>query len=624
MVWQSYDNQSIIILDEPMAEQLSHYLENKESQLSSKIIDVILQFEGLPSLKESFGPSTFRLSEAVEEFGKKIARVVPSEKIPLIKDKWRLAARQINNALWSYVEVLEGCVTELFQQIDQMGFEQWNVDVIRTATTIKDELTHRMDDLIWAIRRLGQQLKLYRRICETREGKWMLWRKISSSFSSILDRSLEPAVRKCNKFLNLRYRKFVERYTGYLQLYETGQQSINKFYHYRVLSSMESNQQNKIKELYFLLTLWENNQKARILQRSEPVRAVRSCLSFESATQLFQDYFSSIRKAVFDKSRLIKKQFRLLFHDRATKQPLIDNLINYRSELAKLSEIISRYKRFHQQTDPGVKGFAGKSRRKLIKGLPAHFDDLDKLTNEIKNLDGIASGFQYSLDKEPGIENRLTPDLRDEVNRYLHEMGQPLASRELMRRNGKALLHTLQRLEEISSFNPEVVNFICCTLCKAMCADWKYHVLQEIPLFHKIYEVHQGIFNISEERIHLNRLHKFQRILKQLEVWIKNEETLKHIQEIGLDINDLKAYLQDFLAYVQRLDQDEEIVPDSQRMEHDSCKAAQALLEYLYLFGNFFSNLRKDDPEHQLVRKQLLFVDQYFDAIDRRIQELYR
>ncbi|HEV8051886.1 MAG TPA: hypothetical protein VGP47_05275 [Parachlamydiaceae bacterium] len=624
MVWQSYDNQSIIILDEQMAEQLSQYLENKESQLSAKIVDVILQFEGLPTLKETMGPS-LRLSEAVEEFGRKIGRISHPNKMPLIKDKWRFAAKQINYALWNYVEMLEGCVTELFQQIEQMGFEQWNVDVIRTATTIKDELTHRMDDLIWAIRRLEQQLKLYRRVCEAREGKWMMWRKIWFSFSKILDRALEPTVRKCNKFLNMRYRKFVERYTGYLQLYETGQQSINKFYHYRVLSSMEVNQQNKLKELYFLLTLWENNQKARILQRTEPVRAVRSCLSFESATLLFKDYLLSIRNAVFDKSRLIKKQYRLLFHDRATKQPLIDNIANYRIELSKLDELIRGYKKFHLQTDPRAKAFLGKLfKKRHTKGLPAHFEELEKLIDEIKNLDTIAGGFQSSLEKEPEMLTRLTPDLRDEVGSYLHEMGQPLASRELMRRNGKALLQSLQSLEEISSFNPEVVNFICCSLCKAMCADWKYHVLQEIPMFHKLYEIHQGIFNISDERIHLNRLHKFQRILKQLEVWIKNEETLKHIQEIGLDINDLKAYLQDFLAYVQRLEPDEEIVPDAQRLERDSFKAAQALVEYLYLFGNFFSHLRPDDSEHCLVRKQLLFVDQYFEAIDRRIQELYR
>ena len=35
-----------------------------------------------------------------------------------------------------------------------------------------------------------------------------------------------------------------------------------------------------------------------------------------------------------------------------------------------------------------------------------------------------------------------------------------------------------------------------------------------------------------------------------------------------------------------------------------------------------FLNLIHDNPEHRLIRKQFLFVDQYFEAIDRRIHEL--
>jgi hypothetical protein len=478
-----------------------------------------------------------------------------------------------------------------------------------------------MDDLIWTIRRLEQQLSLYRKQCETREGKWGVLSKFSSLFSKLLDHTLEPTVRKCNKFLNFRYRKFIERYTGYLQLYETGQQEMSKFYHYPVLISMDVSQQDKLKELFFLLTLWENNSRDRVLQRTEPVRAIRSCVSLESATSMIKDYYFSIRDAVFDKSRLIKNQYRAMFFDQEAKQPLIDNLTCYRKELGSLKELIVNFKKFHQQTDPGHKSFISRLFGKSEKEQPKQLHELQILINEIKNLDTITAGFQSSLKQEGNHD--LSPNLQNEINRYLHEMGQPLASKDLMKRNAKTLMQTLQNLDEISSFDPKSVDFVCRTLCKAMCMDWKYHVLQNIPVFHKVYEIHQGISNISNDRVHLNRLHKFQRILKQLEHWIKNDETLKHAQDIDLDIHDIKAYLQDFLAYVQRLVPEEETDDwDSQRYERPLGKAAQAFLQYLYLFGNFFSQLNPDNPEHRLMRKHLLFVDQYFEAIERKIQEL--
>jgi hypothetical protein len=624
MVWQSYDKQNIIILDEPMAEQLSQYLENKESQLSAKIIEIILQIEGQPTLKESSAPSFFRLSEAVEDFGRKISRAALVTYPTLIKDKWKFAANEINNALWEYTEVLEGCVTELFQQIEQMGFEQWNVDVIRATTSIKDELTHRMDDLIWAIRRLEQQLKVYQKLCESQEEKWgEIWRTLLSPFLSLLDRSLEPAVRKCNKFLNFRYRKFIERYTGYLQLYETAQQSMNRFYHSNVLSSMDINQQDKFKELSFLLNLWENNCKARALHRTEPVRALRSCLSFEGAISLFTDYFFTIKDAIFDKSRLIKKLFKMESNDFEAKKPLVDNIAGYRKELNNLKELIQGYKKFHETTDPGTKSWLVRMFKFSSEREPKQFQELKKLVNDVKNLEAVSVNFQTSLEKESSTDREMAFHLQNEVERNLHEMGQPLASKELMRRNAKALVQSLQNLNEISSFDPKIVSFTCHTLCKAMCADWKYHVLQEMPTFHKLLEVHEGIATISDERAHMNRLHKFQRILNQLDMWIKNNDTLKHVQGIDLDINDIKAYLQDFLAYVQRLEPDHQIDGmDKEEFERPVGKAAEALLHYLYLFGNFFAKLHTENSEHRLMRRQLLFIDQYFEAIDRRIQDL--
>jgi len=68
MVWQSYEYQSVALLDEPLVEQLVDYLEGKESQLSRKIIETIRLLEGIPSLSEPEANPTMRLHEAIEEF----------------------------------------------------------------------------------------------------------------------------------------------------------------------------------------------------------------------------------------------------------------------------------------------------------------------------------------------------------------------------------------------------------------------------------------------------------------------------------------------------------------------------------------------------------------------------
>lgn len=620
MVWQSYESQNILSLDEPMAHKLNLYLDRKELELSEKINETLLPFQESPPEVGSSLP----LNQGIEVFGRKVNQLVKQGKM-ITSDQWKSTLTRINELVWNHVEMLEGCIVELFQQIDQMGFEQWNEDVLGATTSIKSDLTHRIDDVIWAIRRIEQELRHYKNACGN-EGVFRI-KNFFLRWTSLLDRSLQTHLKKSKKFLNFRYCKFVERYGGYLQLYESVNQSMVKFHQSVVLSSMEIHQQDKIKELNFLLKVWEDNQKSRILQRIEPVRALRNCASFENALGLFRDYTFSLREAIFNKSRLIKKQFRLVFIDQSTKQPLIDNVGNYLKELHALKEFVIQYKKFHLETDPGLTGWVNWVKRGLTTAqemtLPHQFKELDTLKKEINSLEVIAASFKSSLEKE-SVEKGLTSQLVNEVNKHLHEMWQPLTSKNLMESHAKALLHSLEALDEIASFDPHSVDFVCRTLCKAMCVDWKYHVLQEIPLFHQIYDIHQGIFNISYDRMHLNRLHKFQSILNKLEIWIKNDETLNQAQEMMLNINDIKSYLQDFLAYVQNLEPEEEDLLDSEKFERPIGMATQAFLQYLYLFGKFFSHLIPENSEHRLIRKQLLFIDQYFEAIDRKLQQLFK
>ena len=53
-----------------------------------------------------------------------------------------------------------------------------------------------------------------------------------------------------------------------MQLSEPSKQSVEKFYQYPILCSMEVDFQEKIKELHFLLDLWNVNAKSQVLSKN--------------------------------------------------------------------------------------------------------------------------------------------------------------------------------------------------------------------------------------------------------------------------------------------------------------------------------------------------------------------
>lgn len=622
MTWQPYESRGIASIDTHLADKLKDYLDSKETELAVQIFGSIHFFHEMPSISKPNSTVSIRLNESVEDFGKKVHRIDQMRQQNISIDEWKLSAKQIDNALWNYIEVLESCEIELFQQLDQINFEHWNADFSRTVASIKDDLTHRLDDLMWAIRRLEQQLSVLRRTCEARSGKMGVWSRLIPFRRRILDSTLSSVVTKCQKFLGFRYQKFTDKYTGYLHLYNNAEHSLQKLYNYRYLSSMDLDVQDRFKKIYLLLEMWELNLSAKALPQNDIVKAFRSSISPEGTIALFREYYCAVRKGLFDKSRMIKKKFREVFQDPDARKPLIESTAGSRVELHMLASISSKYHDFLLRTDPDPSVRSRLGFPEWIVGPePKQVKQLTTFINDIEHLDGMSARFQSSLEEEKAMEHRPSAQMEQEVIDHLREMGQPLASKEMMRKHAKSVMAILNKVDELASFYPDTVDYVCKIFCRSLRADWKYHVLQEIPLFHQLYEIHQGIVGPLEERQHLSRLNKFRGILDQLSLWIKHNETLKHTHEIELSINDIKAYLQDFFAHVQSLLRDEG-QSNTEEIAPEVSKVYQVLLEYRYLFGNFFHELRPDIPEERLLRKEFLFVDQYFEAIENRLQEV--
>ncbi|MBA2727817.1 MAG: hypothetical protein H0U49_06570, partial [Parachlamydiaceae bacterium] len=172
MNWQTIDFQGIAGLESSLIHQLQLYLDEKESHLAQFIANSIPQMTEsgpMPYLPEPL--TRTKLSDGVEAFSRRAHQDINQSQVSSVPG-WQKVADSINKAIWEYVEVLEGSAVELYQQVEQVGFEQWTPTLIQIIESIKDLLLHSMEDLKWAYKRLESQLKDYRSLSDNNSSLW--------------------------------------------------------------------------------------------------------------------------------------------------------------------------------------------------------------------------------------------------------------------------------------------------------------------------------------------------------------------------------------------------------------------------------------------------------------------
>lgn len=318
---------------------------------------------------------------------------------------------------------------------------------------------------------------------------------------------------------------------------------------------------------------------------------------------------------------MIKKKFREVFNDFQAREPIIHNVTGYLEELDLLRWLCIKYQMYLLESSKSMISSHLKIFKKDNEQNSKFVNQLKTQLLEVEDLNTQCKNFQKAMQKENVISDTFSTENIDKTANYLNEMIQLLSSKKLIYRNAEEVLNILKDLNELSTFDPEVVNYTCKTFCRLMRADWKYHVLQEIPQFHLLYDIHHGIVGPLEERKYANRLNKFKHLLDQLNQWISNKELIKHAHDADLIINDIKAYLQDFFASIQGLKNLNE-KNNSDTVSKSIQKAYEAVLEYYFVFSKFFYHLSSEVPEEKLLRKQFLFVDQYLEAIENRLEDI--
>ncbi len=618
------DFQGIANFDRALLEQLHAYLSSSEAHLAKCIIHSIHPLPGksLPPVLPQIDRERLRTRDALQNFGKSIAIISESKEPMVAPNDWELTCKQINTALWDYVEILEGCVTELFQQLNQIGFEQWHKDVLNIVEQVKQSILRQMKECEWLMKRLEPLLNDYRNLCQKEAGKRGFWKFIFSIGSSLIDRSLYSYLKKSRRFLHIQSKWFTQRFEDYQKLKDKIEKSSRKFKSYHIFSELDEAAQKDFKKLYELLKLWTLNQKAKSLPPREPIRAIRSLFSLERAEWVFDHYFRHLEGALYEKSRSIKTDPADLYRDPSRCRIAAELTKGMRAEVHTLGATIECYRDFDLRTHPNpyVRNRWGFTEC-VVGPEPEKTRELLDLVYEVEFLDKLFEKFSESLSAgiPPDDDHRLSLQYEG-LKRTLHEMGQPLSSKVVMRSRAERLLEQIEELNELGTFNERVIDCAGKVFSKAMRADWQYNVLFEMPQFHQLYRIHQGVVGEYLDSKHQSRLSTFKGIIDELQGWVKKCDTHRHVHEIEADMNDMRGYLQDFLAFVQRAASKEDL--DAYDANKEISEIARQLLEYRYLFGSFFHMLHQHEPEGKLIRNQFLFVDQYFEAVESQLHEM--
>lgn len=609
MTWDPINFQKISQLDKSIYHQLDQFLYEKEGLLGQCIIHSIH-----PEAHLHFH---LKLSEALENFERRLIQLSLNPKQQLSENDFHKTESLINGCLWQYVETLEGCVIELFQQIDQLGLEKWSIELESVVESIKITLSHRIEDVSWAIRRLESLLWKYREIC-TRKKRWtslINW----LPWSALLDRGLLKNLEKSKKFLCFRFKKFSDRLQDFNKVYEESEQSADKFQNFHMFNTLDSNDQQIYKSIYTWVKLWEINQTTQSLPSQLIAKALRQTQNEDKVYQVFNDYFQALKEILYRQARLFKLGPEDLWKDSTGKFLVLDVLSGHRTELHTLGATVLKYRDFLLKTDadPYVRsrwGFA----EWIVGPEPSQTKRFLNLSYEIEGLDALFEKLHRSLDKDRSSkEGNHLMNTSQQIDRWLHECAQPLASRAIMHTNIEHIVFALENLDELGSFDRNAIDFVGQTLSKILRVDWKYNVAFEIPKFKQIYHIHKGLEGESEDRQHFNRLNKFRYVIRQIEEWAQEKKTQIHFQDIENDMSDMKDHLQDFLVFVQRM-----IAAGGQdKMEGIRKEIRRQLLEYRYVFGQFFHHLSQFMPEDRVFRNQFLFVYQYFETIENRLNE---
>lgn len=592
-------NTSFSILSFAALEQFREFLDKQEATLADALL-----LATIPAIDNKdqaplhlHGSGHFRLAQALQVM---TARIRNLHEGKTTEAEWGSAVLIINKAFWNYVEVLEGAVQELFNHMDNVDLNGWSEDYYNVVTSFKELLAHRIEDLIWVYKRVEDLAIAYRCICKRQKNIWMIFGWLVSRFSHALDKSILENLAKSDELLAARYKSFDVSYKALRVLIPEIQEKESRFARFPVFITLEQEQRDLTVKLYRLIALNEKNAKLKTLNQQLLVDTLKNVAKAGSVCANFRHYVSAIKKKLFEYCLTWQSE-----HDPAIQKSIkaLEKELDFvKTQIGSYREILARSESrpYGQTRWPLTEWIVGKEPRKTrdLLHLLYQIDSLKKIFPAIKlavDRNGLQEGYLIK-------RNRLKKQMDD----VLHEMGQPLSSRNLIQVKADRLIELIDLVDELGGSLGDVRSMVTDVLLKAMHFDSKYQVLNDYPRFHEIYAIHEGLLPELNDSEHGKRVKLFQSIIQHVEHWVRKHESLQHVPELEVDEAAIHENLQEVLGAIKRNNLSSE---DKQNYD-------QMILAYRYQFSQFFHFLRSYESEGNAIRSEFGFVDQYLDAME--------
>lgn len=587
--------ESRFLLDKELFDDLKTYLEEKRNSLREALLYSIA-FEkagGKPLLrKPSRQEATF--ATILNEFDAKCQELGPEDWKRLDHE---VIIEKLSNILWNYVEILEGMCRELFDQLKGIPIDWWDQDLYDRVEATKVYLWDKLQEIDQFLSSLEVSLKKFS-LLSLKDTPYPWFKKIRVKLHKVLDPALEERVKKSEKYLHSQFKEFSESFIFLRKAEEKLEIEDYRFQGYLILNAMETDKQRHYRRLWRLLKL----SKAAGKEKKKAQESIDFTLTQSNPPQktiaLLKDYIAFFKENVYD----------LALKYRRVRDISAQAIISvWKGELSSLTRAIVSYKEFLIGKDVERPRFVWGPFGKKESENPRiqELNQLHRCTIRINNwLSELFDAQEVTAIEDPQVH--LVQFRKAE--KLLHDMSQPLISKNVMKTKSNELVHELTKAKELTSELPQVSILMLETLLRAFKADAKHETLTESEEFASLWDLHRGLSRSTRSIQSEKRLRIYKSATEHILHWLHEQALSQHTEEKDHEIQDLQVTMQEFYHSIHS---------DLPLIEIWEIK--KELLEERVFFAIFFRKLKEYKNVGRKLRSEFAFVDKYYDAIDQKL-----
>lgn len=586
--------------------------------MGGKLEQILAPFGVTQDLAQERAP--MHLSAALDQINRNLASYAKGER-KITWPQWKRIIHQVQQQVEQRISHLEGCSNELFDQLNQLSLEEWHPRLALTVHELKEILLQKEESLLWNLKRLEGILQKTRQRVVPESWLHTIWLKLSSLWTAIIPDAFVDRLGHSQNQLRAKGHLFSHQYESYLNLVAEAQQHEDILVDKPCLATLETEKQERYLKLALLLNILEINQQKPQLVESVLQHSIEHAVYPDKAITLLGEYCQKLGQHLYQFGDE-RKRGSSLWADASIQNQIVIETEKHYKEAKSLHSIIQKYQTLFRKQFWFLHRKLGEIENPPSKDPLGKF--LEMVLDKLETRSRIIMEWFEELKQHPAKESvkKVKLDIlrhREVVDHLSTELSQPLADELMLQEDAFRSVGALQELQELISTNPEVVPEMTRSLFALLRADWRYHMLHEQPKFHALFELHQGLVNLSRNGPYSPKIERFHELLKQIAIPMRRMKVVSDFHYIEGLSGDLRALLQDILGNLQAGVSSgtsiELAAPEQQKLV-----PLEVLVELHYWYGTFIHEFCFHQPYADAIRRQMLFVDQYLETMAAHIK----